>query len=130
MAYVRPDAAQRICEEVERTAWASDREFFNDHPRRSHRLRPAMDAEVSEHEIATGEVLSCPPGMQIVTAVKQLGPGVRARLLFVAPAVASWVDPPEDVCRTWYDLVFDPRFAETEQALATLNLTRAGGQAK
>jgi hypothetical protein len=123
MAYTHPDAMQRLCEEIERTAWLSDRQFFRDHPCRSHRLRPAMSAEISEHEVATGKMLACPPGVQVVTAVKRLGPGIRVRLLFTAPAVAAWVEPPEDVCRAWYDLLCDPQFEPTEHALTDLSLT-------
>lgn len=25
------------------------------------------------------------------------------RLLFVAPAVEHWIDPPEDICQAWYE---------------------------
>jgi hypothetical protein len=125
MAYTHPAAIERLCEEIERTVWPSDRKFFSDHPRRSHRLRPAMSAEVSADEIATGKILECPPGMQVFTAVKQLGPGVRARALFVAPAVARWVDPPEAICRAWYDFVCRPQFKKQEQAFFS-NAWRGG----
>jgi hypothetical protein len=128
MAYTHPTALQGVVEEVDRTASESDRQFFQDHPRRSHRLRPAMSAEVSEHEVATGEILPCSPGMQTFTAVKQIQPGIRARLLFIAPAVVAWVDPPEHLCRAWYEFLRNPQFEEHERALAALNLTGAGGQ--
>jgi hypothetical protein len=125
MAYTHPDALQRVCEEVERTAWVSDRQFFHDHPQREYRLRPAMSAEISEYEISRAEALPCPPGMQIITAVKRIGPGIRARLLIVVPAAVPWVEAPEDVCRAWYDLVCtrDPQLAQLERDLAALSQT-------
>jgi hypothetical protein len=125
MAYTHPAALERVCDEVERTAWSSDRQFFQDHPERNHRLRPAMSAEVSADEIVAGRAVACPPGMRVFTAVKQFGPGIRARLLFVAPAVDPWVDPPEDMCRAWYDLIRDPQFEKAGQELAA---AASGGQ--
>jgi hypothetical protein len=102
--YQHPDALQRVREELKRTVWPLDRKFFRKHPTRSYRLRPALDIEVAEKDLINGTaVLLCPPGMGVFVSVRQVVPGVRLRLLFGAPAVEHWIDPPEDICQAWYE---------------------------
>jgi len=123
VTYTHPDALRRICEEIENTVWVSDREFFKSHPKRRHRLRPAMSAEISEHEITQGKALECPVGMQLAVVVKLIVPGVRTRWPFFVPAgPAPWDAFSEDYCREWYNsfTLINPDVKQMEADLVAL----------
>jgi hypothetical protein len=129
MVYTRPEALQRVCEEVERTAWVSDRQFFHDHPQREYRLRPAMPAEIAQQEVAGGKATRpCSKGTLIVAAVKRIGPGIRSRAFFVGNAVIPWADLSEEDCCAWHTFIRQQsanpaEWAQAESALASLNFT-------
>ena len=118
MNYQLPDAAQRMMKELLRTAWASDRKFFCDHPTRNYRLRPALDVEVALQELAYGAVQPCAPWERVYISIRQLAPGMSSRLLFIGPAVNPWTDPPEDFCRKEHAGLYAiyPKALENEQA--------------
>src|SRR3954451_1546662 len=52
-----------------------DRQFFESHPSRNYRVRAALEGEFPE--------LTAPGGAWLMIAVRQLAPGVRARIPFV-----------------------------------------------
>lgn len=56
-----------------------DRLFFERHPRRSCRVRPAIAGELPG--------LTTPAEGWAMIAVRQIAPGVRARMSFTAPAI-------------------------------------------
>ena len=71
MNTMNPDAADRASE--------SDRRFFEANPNRTYRVRPAHDGEMPEME--------APGSGWICIAVRQLAPGVRVRICFIAPTL-------------------------------------------
>ena len=122
------DLLQKLTDEIDRTVCESDRRFFDAHPKRNHRLRPASWAEVSMHEIADGVAAPITAGNQMFVAVKQLKPGIRLRAFFIAPAAADWAEPPEDICRAWFEYVYPPGTPKIETALARLDNARTANR--
>jgi hypothetical protein len=96
---------------------ASDRLYFEQHPHRIHRIRSSHPCEIAQHEIVEGRALTLPPGMRWYTVVKNIIPGVRARLY--APnydnAPTDAVD--EVTARKVYARLEDPRTQAFEEAL-------------
>jgi hypothetical protein len=82
------------------TPWKdNDREWFEDHPDRSHRLRSRFDEELPP------DVENCPPpGHEQQTLVRQLEPGKRIRVFFHRNVNVEIPDV-ESVIRALFDLV-------------------------
>jgi hypothetical protein len=106
-----------VLRQVEEAAWHSDRTFFQQHPRRRFRIRPAWDVEVEDFVRHSGEprpTLKAGDCWWIV--VHQVRPGARSRLLFTA----SHTLPPEaserDARRIW-SLLCAPGWAATLREL-------------
>ena len=66
---------------AEQAVQASDRTFFQQHPRRNFRLRPAFTVEIEQ--LASDELL--PEGFCWWVVIKQIEPGIRCRWPFGAP---------------------------------------------
>jgi hypothetical protein len=130
VSYTHPNALQKICEEIERTVWPSDRKFFDDYPRRKFRIRRATEAEIAEDELTSGRASFFPPGMALVL-IKHVAPGVRMRQLFSTtysddagvvrnlPLPAGF-EPPEDVCRAMYRRIASSQTRKLERQVASV----------
>jgi hypothetical protein len=95
----------------------SDRRFFDQHPSRSYRLRPAFPPEVEVLAVLNEpKQIDLPPNWIWFVAVRQILPGVRVRA-FGAMAPRGGDDPPEAECRAFYlawtasTRAFEARFA-------------------
>ena len=64
----------------------ADRKYFERFRQRRHRVRVAGRAEIEHEEIARGRARSAPPGCQLYTAVRNVRPGFRLRIVFLGPA--------------------------------------------
>ena len=64
----------------------ADRKYFERFRQRRHRVRVAGRAEIEHEEIARGRARSAPPGCQLYTAVRNVRPGFRLRIMFLGPA--------------------------------------------
>lgn len=80
-------------------ASASDAAWFKANPRRSHRLRVALPGEFPP--------LPMPEGVRIVTAVRQLEPGMRLRVPFGLPACLPVEDVPEAECCAMFEMALE-----------------------
>jgi hypothetical protein len=108
---------QHVLRQIEEIVWCSDRTFFQQHPRRRFRIRPAWDAEIEDFVCHSGEPR---PALKVGDCwwivVHQIRPGVRSRLLFAA----SHTLPPEasekDARQIWSWLCA-PAWADTLRAL-------------
>lgn len=100
----RPDASQRVLDEIKRTVWPIDQKFFRDNPGRNYWLRQALPIEVAYGEFLAGAPAQAPPGAVTVVAIRQVKPGERLYEFVLAegPPGPFPSDLPEDVCRTWY----------------------------
>jgi hypothetical protein len=68
----------------------ADRKYFERFPERRHRVRVADRVEFEEEEeLVHGRVRSVPPGRQLYTAVRNVRPGLRLRIMFNGPADAD-----------------------------------------
>jgi len=65
---------------------AADRKYFERFPQRRHRVRVASRVELKEEELVRGRVRSVPAGWQFYTAVRNVRPGLRSRIVFLGPA--------------------------------------------
>jgi hypothetical protein len=87
---------------VEATTWASDRTFFDQHPRRRFRVRPAFDVEIEDfarHDVALQRNL--PAGLCWWVAVYHIHPGVRMRCPLAAPHDLPTEVPEEEARHVW-----------------------------
>jgi hypothetical protein len=75
---------EEISQGVEDTAWASDRMFFKQHPRRRLRLRPAFNIEVEDFVRHGGYNSAVPTDWCHWIIVQLISPEVRARFPFAA----------------------------------------------
>jgi hypothetical protein len=134
-SYTKKDALERIAEEVERTAWALDREFGEANPDRRYWLRPAQPSEIYEEEVASGKARpEPPPGTRRYTLVVFCAPGVRMRHTCVyGPEGESWRDLTEEYCRGVYDSMVrntehGPLCADIADQFGKLELTPRKGR--
>jgi len=83
-----PDQRRRIQKLADRLDLISeaDRKYFERSPERRHRVRVADSVELEEEELVHGRVRSVPPGRQLYTAVRNVRPGLRFRIVFLGPA--------------------------------------------
>ena len=65
---------------------AADRKYFERFPQRRHRVRVAGRVELEEEELVRGRIRSVPAGFQFYTAVRNVRPGFRLRIVFLEPA--------------------------------------------
>jgi hypothetical protein len=70
---------------VEEVVWASDRTFFQQHPGRQYRLRPAWQVEVEDFVRHGGGAADLCDGHCWWVVVHQMAPGFRYRVPFSAP---------------------------------------------
>jgi hypothetical protein len=70
-----------------------DREWFQSHPRRSHRIRRAI----------AGESPGVPPDCYV--AVRQMQPGLRLRRHFATAAPLPQGEAPEHIAHAFYDVL-------------------------
>jgi len=91
-----------ILERVEDTAWPSDRNFFEQRPRRRFRVRPAWSAEIEEFTcLAVIEQALLPNGFCWWVVVHQIKPGMRIRLPLAAPHNAPTEVTEAQARRVW-----------------------------
>jgi hypothetical protein len=85
--YHRSTAQRKLTKLVNRLdrVTEGDRLFFERHRHRSHRLRRAGQVEIEEESILRGSRVELPTGAAWFTIVKQLSPGMRARVPVVLP---------------------------------------------
>lgn len=82
---------------------SSDAAFFERFPWRSHRVRYAARAELEANAAAMGvETIKTEPGRRWFAVVRQIEPGVRARLFVLNDATAE-PDMDEDQAAAVYD---------------------------
>jgi hypothetical protein len=103
----------------------ADRVFFEQHPNRWHRIRFASEVEIAQYEIASGEVMTLPPGFRHFVIVRKITPGHRLRL-FVTNAEDAGTDVPEDLAVAIFDNVASPYVREVEAELRAA-LSKGGG---
>jgi hypothetical protein len=94
---------------VEEIALASDRKFFDQHPQRNYRIRPAWEFEVENFSRACGYRAQAPEGHCWWTLVHRFGRGVRGRLLFTASHELSPHGTPEATARSLWDALCPPK---------------------
>ena len=85
IAGLSPVSNCAVSERVENIVWASDRAFFDQHPRRKYRLRPAWNIEMEDFDRHAGPISTPPEGGCWWVVVHEIRPGVRVRLPFIAP---------------------------------------------
>jgi hypothetical protein len=98
-----------VLQRLEDTVWASDRKFFEQHPRRKFRLRPAFAVEVEDFD-RHKPLRALPDGFCWWIAVRCLFPGARQRTPFGShhlPAESS----ESDARRIWHR-VTHPRWKQ------------------
>jgi hypothetical protein len=64
----------------------ADRKYFERSPERRHRVRVTDRVELEEEQLLCGRIRSVPAGWQFYTAVRNVRPGLRSRIVFLAPA--------------------------------------------
>jgi hypothetical protein len=64
----------------------ADRKYFERFPERRHRVRLTDPVELEEELLLHGRVRSVPAGWQFHTAVRNVRPGFRLRIVFLRPA--------------------------------------------
>jgi hypothetical protein len=64
----------------------ADRKYFERFAHRRHRVRVAGRVELEEELLLLGRVRSVPAGWQFYTAVRNVRPGLRSRIVFLGPA--------------------------------------------
>ena len=64
----------------------ADRKYFERFPQRRHRVRVTARVEFEAEELVHGRVRSVPAGRQLYTAVRNVRPGFRLRIVFLEPA--------------------------------------------
>jgi hypothetical protein len=74
--------SEEIAQKVEDTAWASDRTFFEQHPRRQLRLRPAFNIEIEDFARHAEYDSAIPADWCHWIIVQRVAPGVRVRFPF------------------------------------------------
>jgi hypothetical protein len=82
-----------------------DRRFFDRHPERQYRGRPAFSQEVAL-EARLRPLPSTPPeGARFFTLIRRVSPGVFSRLIVAVTNTDDepWLELPEDVSREWYE---------------------------
>jgi hypothetical protein len=73
-----------LSQQIEDTVWASDRKFFEQHPQRKFRLRPAFAVEIEEFN-RRSPLGALPEGSCWWVAVYCIHPQARQRIPFGAP---------------------------------------------
>ena len=97
---------RKLADEVHRLAEA-DHRFFERHSHRQHRVRLAAQAEIEQAEILAGEPMTAPPGCRLFTVVRNIKPGVCARLLVLNREGAE-TDLPEATTREIWEVAATP----------------------
>jgi hypothetical protein len=64
----------------------ADQKYFERSPERRHRVRLTDPVELEEEELVQCRVRSVPAGWQFYTAVRNVRPGLRFRIVFLGPA--------------------------------------------
>jgi hypothetical protein len=84
-----------------------DRSFFDRHKQRNYLLRLAAPIEIEQHELVARSPRTKRRGMKAFTLVKQIGPGVRFRMLITLPETT---DP--DISERECEGILERAFAE------------------
>jgi hypothetical protein len=92
------EALLRHQKRVEDVVLSSDRTFFEQHPRRQFRVRPAWDVEIEDFARAGAILRTLPDGLCWWFVVHQIQPGYRMR--FPLPARPRCGKPTPAVCGT------------------------------
>ena len=79
---------QKLADRIDLISEA-DRKYFERFAYRRHRVRVAGRVELEEDRILLGRARSLPPGRQLYTAVRNVRPGLRLRMMFHGPADAD-----------------------------------------
>ena len=93
-----------------------DRKFFERFPHRQHRVRLASRAELQQHELLEDAPLAIQPGFKVFVAIRKVLPGVRIRLLLLAPEGRE-TDVCEATARAIFEAVATPHTREVEARL-------------
>jgi len=76
---------RKLADRIDRISEA-DRQYFERFAHRRHRVRVAGRVELEVDRILLGRARSAPPGCQLYTAVRNVRPGFRLRIVFLGPA--------------------------------------------
>lgn len=98
---VRHLSDAEIVERVEDVVLASDRIFFEQHPRRSFRIRPAWDVEIEDFARHAVIQRTLPAGLCWWVAVHQVHRGFRMRFPLAAPHHFPTEVPEADARHVW-----------------------------
>jgi hypothetical protein len=92
-----------------------DKDWFQSHPHRSHRIRRAI----------AGESPGVPPGCYV--AVRQVQPGFRLRLHFAAAAPLPQDEAPEHIAHALYDLLQEHKVVPCHELSQRIRAYALGG---
>lgn len=90
-----------VVERVEDIVMSSDRTFFEQHPRRSFRVRRAWDVEIEDFARHVVIERNLPDGLCWWVIVHQIAPGLRMRFPLAAPHHFPTEVPEVDARRVW-----------------------------
>ena len=93
---------QPLADAVGRTV-EGDREFFDRHKDRSHRLRLASRAEIAAYSLIGDKPNRLPEGQAWYSAIRQVRPGIRLRVVMAMRERADVDIFSETECRRIYE---------------------------
>jgi hypothetical protein len=106
---------QKLTDQVDRVTQA-DRAFFKRRPDRAHRVRLAALAEIKQEELMVGGTMIVPAGYSAFIAVRNMAPGIRLRVMTLAPEGAE-TDLPEEMARSIFEKAAPTQAREIEAEL-------------
>jgi hypothetical protein len=116
---------QRLTNRIDRKILAGDRKFFERFPHRSYRVRLASQLELAACRVVDPTWPGVPAGCSAYVAVKQIAPGIRARVFFVERAGKD-TDLSEEDARKVLAEHRHPQLAEIETALGSIAKNKGG----
>jgi hypothetical protein len=106
---------KKLDDQIDRITQA-DRAFFKRRPDRVHRVRLASQAEIKQEELMVGGTMIVPAGYSAFIAVRNVAPGIRLRVMTLAPEGAE-TDLPEEMARLIFEKAAPQQLQEMEADL-------------
>src|SRR4051794_33085449 len=118
---------QRLTDRIDGKILASDRHFFERFPHRSHRMRIASKLELAALRVVDPTGSGASAGQRAYVLVKQIAPGLRTRVFFVARANED-SDLSEEAARAVYESLTEhnPQFAAVDRAAGSMAAGKGG----